>query len=343
VGQANHPNIFLTWEWIDTWWDFFGKHGEPWIITARETKEDQLVAVAPFLVRTSGLPKPPYRELSFFGSNVVAPDHLDVVVKMGYEQAVNALFTNYLESHVSNWDVVRLDGIASRSSLINLFINGAATRSSILWETVCPYISLPKTWEEYLSTLDRKLRYNIRSRARRLEQEASASVTYQRVSADDEIPDAMTDLFRLHSQARIARSSKSHFIDPQAMAFHRRLAEVFHRKGWLRLYILKLDQEAIAAIYCIRYRDTVYFYQTGHDPSWGRFGPGTAIIAHGIRASIEEGAGEFDFLRGAEAYKLRWTKQARKNLSGLVAVSAKGQALVGAYRVRRAALHAFNR
>src|SRR5262249_4125087 len=48
----------------------------------------------------------------------------------------------------------------------------------------------------------------------------------------------------------------------------------------------------------------VYFYQCGRRPDVPpRVRPGIVILSHSIRAAIEEGRREFDFLAGAAQYK----------------------------------------
>jgi CelD/BcsL family acetyltransferase involved in cellulose biosynthesis len=50
----------------------------------------------------------------------------------------------------------------------------------------------------------------------------------------------------------------------------------------------------------------VYFYIGGFDPDRAALSPGALLLGHAIEAAVREGAVAFDFLRGREAYKLRW-------------------------------------
>jgi CelD/BcsL family acetyltransferase involved in cellulose biosynthesis len=98
---------------------------------------------------------------------------------------------------------------------------------------------------------------------------------------------------------------------------------------------LSVGDDAIAAAYCFVYGGVAYFYQTAYDPQWARYGPGAAILAHAIKCAIEEGAREFDLLRGSEPYKLQWTHESRADLKAHLASTNKGRLLIPAYRVRR--------
>jgi CelD/BcsL family acetyltransferase involved in cellulose biosynthesis len=55
----------------------------------------------------------------------------------------------------------------------------------------------------------------------------------------------------------------------------------------------------------------VAFYSTGYDQAWSRYGPGRRIMATAIQGAIDEGATEFDFLRGHEEYKQAWGAEVR--------------------------------
>lgn len=333
--ESASRNIFLTWEWISTWWELFGANLQAWILLARDVPSGRLTGVAPFVLRRHPFRGGPYRELSFFGNIVGAADHLDVLSRVGHEDVVAAAFVDFLKKHWHQWDVVRLDGMAPESLLVAL-LRQQSTRATMDRKSVCPFLRLPARREEFLAMLDRGVRANLRRRAKRLHEDTHGAVEYQRVSSADELPAALESLFRLHQELRAERGEQGAFHDPAVRDFHQRLSERFLRGDRLRLYLLKAKGRAIAAAYCFRYDDTVSFYQTGYDRGWARYGPGKAIIAHAICSAIEEGAHEFDFLRGAELYKTQWTDTARRDVRLRLATTRQGSVLVVAERMARA-------
>jgi CelD/BcsL family acetyltransferase involved in cellulose biosynthesis len=337
VRISSTGTVFLAWEWMSTWWESFGEGSQLRVFTLRENDKRQLVGVAPFVLRK--LPysqRPLYRELSFLGGAMVAPDHLDLLIKAGFEERGISAIVDETETHRRGWDVIRLDAMASQSSMLHLLLGRTGWKTMMVWESTCPFIGLPYTWEEYHSTLDAKLRYNLRSRARRLERAGRGQISYQRVRHEHELPDAMATLFHLHRLSRRTKGDAGAFSTPAIAGFHQRIARLFLANDWLRLYFLKVGEQAIATLYCFRYGDVVYFYQTGYDTAWSRYGPGSAILAHAIRASIEEGAREFDFMRGTEPYKFQWTSQTRRDLRVRLASTKRGRLVVETHRVARA-------
>jgi len=84
------------------------------------------------------------------------------------------------------------------------------------------------------------------------------------------------------------------------------VATQFQQAGWLRLFYLSIDGATVAALYCFSFKNRGYYYIGGFDPAYSKMSVGTVLTGHALAAMAEEGCREFDFLRGAEAYKYRW-------------------------------------
>jgi CelD/BcsL family acetyltransferase involved in cellulose biosynthesis len=112
-------------------------------------------------------------------------------------------------------------------------------------------------------------------------------------------------------------------------AFHHLAARRFLEAGRLRLHRLDVAGSPVAVVYCIRQGDVVTFYTTGYDAAYARYGPGRDLMAHAIGAAIAEGAQEFDFLRGDEAYKEHWGALRRHDWRILLPTGARGRLLLG--------------
>lgn len=336
VERSSSPTIFMTWEWVWTWWETFGARLRPWILVAREGPAGRLLGLAPFVLGRPLLCPFRCRELALLGTTVAAGDHLDVVTRAGYEAVVTARFAEALATHSRQWDVLRLDRMAPESRLVQ-WLPPQTARPAMIWESICPFVRLTARWDDFLMTLGRSWRRSIRRIARRLDKEFPDAVEYQRARSREEAFTAMEDLFRLHANVRTLRGERSAVDDPAVRVFHHRVAERFFQRGWLRLYVLKVHGQTIAAAYGFHYDDTVSYYMTGYDPAWAHYSPGAAITTHAIRNAIEEGAREFDFLRGDEEYKSRWTDTVRRDLRLRLATTFRGSLLVGVYRLLYAA------
>jgi len=125
---------------------------------------------------------------------------------------------------------------------------------------------------------------------------------------------ALEALFVLHAKRWAARGLPGNLHDAAVRAFHHRLASTLGSQGTMRIYMLEREGKAVACDYVLQRGKTVYFYQTAFDPdpAWEEYHPGYTLLAHCIEDQVERGAREFDFLRGREEYKDRWTDTVRE-------------------------------
>src|SRR5690606_17575299 len=76
--------------------------------------------------------------------------------------------------------------------------------------------------------------------------------------------------------------------------------------GFLRLLVLRLDGEPVAAYYGFVAKGRASYYIGGFDPAHAALGPGTLLIGQAIEDAHGEGCHAFDFLSGREGYKYLW-------------------------------------
>ncbi|HVV72795.1 MAG TPA: GNAT family N-acetyltransferase, partial [Verrucomicrobiae bacterium] len=106
---------------------------------------------------------------------------------------------------------------------------------------------------------------------------------------------------------------KGVLADATLVQFHREIAEAMLLSGRLRMYALRIGGEVVACLYGFSHAERYFYYLGGFQPRVAPLSPGTILIGHAIEEAIGEGAGEFDFLRGREAYKYLWGARGRMN------------------------------
>jgi CelD/BcsL family acetyltransferase involved in cellulose biosynthesis len=302
--------IFLTWEWVSTWWRRYGQDRALWVLTAWDDA-GRLVGLVPWMRVCHHLGPLCLRRIAFAGSWFTYRVHLDVIARPDEKEAVCAAFLAYLDTHRKEWDVLDLEGLAQDSVLKRHL----ATAKGLYRERkalICPFTPLPGDWDTYqMNSLSAKKRRNLSYRRRRLERDHSGQVVFHRVTEADELPQAMDSLGALNRKRWHAEDLATSFDNSCFVAFHREMAALALQRGWLCLYQLKVADQVIAASYGFRYRDVFYGYQTGFDLDWGRYSPGRLIIAHVIQEAIKEQAHELDMLGGVYEHKFSWTDKAR--------------------------------
>ena len=88
LNNASQNNIFLTPDWLMTWWEFYGDDKLFYFLLAEQN--NQLLGFAPLMITTQNyLAYSSIRILSFINSQEVAADHMEFVCLKGKETEVN--------------------------------------------------------------------------------------------------------------------------------------------------------------------------------------------------------------------------------------------------------------
>ena len=164
-----------------------------------------------------------------------------------------------------------------------------------------------RSWEEFLESRSANFRGQVRGRERRLRR--SGRLRFRLTADPALLPRDLDLLFALHD-ARWPNGESRAFAGRRA-DFHRAFAAAALDRGWLRLWFLELDGRPVAAWYGFRFGGAEHFYQSGRDPRLERDAVGFVLLAHTIRAAIDDGVREYRLLRGHEAYKQRFATEDR--------------------------------
>lgn len=308
--------LFLTWEWLYTWWKHLARDRRLALLAVRRGGE--LVALAPLARGTAAgaigrrlLPD----ALQLLGTGQVGSDYLDVIARADHRRGAARALADHLDRERT---LVELRQVPGECSLAPPMAKGlAAHLGERGWRTlerttnVCPVVDLDGlTWEEYVAGLGRSHRANLRRRLRKLEQ--AFEVRLERAGDGIGVEEAFEVLLALHRKRWRDRGGSDALSDPAVVAFHREVVRLAHRQGWLRLYVLRLDGRPAAALYGFLYRGRFLFYQSGFDGKFGKYSVGLVIMGLTIREAIREGAREYDLLHGDEDYKFHWAERSRE-------------------------------
>ena len=195
----------------------------------------------------------------------------------------------------------QLAQIEATSPLVGLAAQSGWTVSQA---EACPVLALPDAWNDYVSGLGKNMREQIKRYPKRLGKEFR--VEYQLAQSADEVRIALDDLFQLHGKRWRARGQAGVLATPRRQKFHRVLCEALRRKNQLRLWTLRCDDRAACVLLSYFYDGRYSFFIGGFEPELMRWSVGTCLFARVFQLAIEEGAHEFDFLRGEEEYKYRF-------------------------------------
>jgi len=321
LEKSDNQSIFLTWEWLYHWWMHFKVGKELFILTVRNKETNEMMGIAPFCIQRKKLFYfIPLRIIKFLGTEEVASDFLDFVIYPGMEDGILSAIYAYLDKNNHLWDIVEITDIEENSISLDFFKKNVNGRHKIieLDAQKCPYMTLPDSYDLLLQSLSPNMRENLKRRSRKIEKRNGM---YFSILKDEAIKESVDKLFILHNDRfkskRKTNISESAFNSIELKHFHYDIASEFIKRNWLKLYFLSLDGESVASLYTFKYKNNLFYYQSGLNPDWNEWGLGTALFGHAIKESINDGLKEFHYLRGNEAYKSKWTKKAKatKNIT----------------------------
>ena len=315
LARSRADSFFLRHAWLSAWWRRFG--GARKLAVLELLCADETVGFAPLCIsKKSAHGLLPLREVGFLGREKVTGDYLDLIAAPGMEEEILDATLGHLLERRGEWDLLRLsdlpEGCATAMRLARLADARALTLAPVPGQT-CPYLPLPTSWEAFLQkSCSANLRSNLRRREKKLAGMGARFVDRSREGTAD----ALEALFALHGARWSEMKGRTgNFVDDRVRAFHQELAPTLAREGALGLWTVEVGDRAVAAIYGFKHRGKFLYYQAGFDPTWADHGVGLALMGHAIKRCIEGGIGEFDYLRGEEDYKRRWTNQSRRTVA----------------------------
>ena len=319
---------FSRWTFHRAWWDAYGEtaHDEYLVVCGPDL--DEIRGIVPLMHRHEVEPSdvhthtvlrehaPRCRVVDgeafavMFGASYHA-DYATILASPDDVGDVADVAARSIESQTDDdtdghqpWDVVDLRRLrAVDPALVALESAWRTTREE---EDVCPVVTVRgDTWDEYLATLDKTARHEIRRKMRR-----AAAIGELSIEIGPATEEAIEDFINLHN-ARFGEDGL--FPDNEggqrSLKFIRRLAELERAEGdssVMHVARVRCGGRLVYVLVAFDDGQTVYMYNGGIDPEAVNTSPGVSGAAMYFQHQIAAGKRRFDFLRGQERYKYEW-------------------------------------
>ena len=307
VENSIHPQPFLLWEWIFTWWEVYAKSTYRLMILAVYS-DDKLLALAPFYVDSSHLLIK--RRLRMLGEGEAYEDEVvshypDVITLPDYRESVVTALVDYLLSHESEWSFGQFRFMLGNSVLSDMQKKLAAQYDHYTVSSSQSYaIELPKTPEAYVSSLSKSMRKQFRSRLNRME--SSGELKIFSAHEFDDPQEALEILERLHRARWETRGVSCIFDSIAFKTFHKTLLNRLLDQGIIDIRVMYHNGEAVAAVHNFNFNKRCYSYQSGFSSKDDkRFSPMVVFDILEIQALVSAGYIQYDYLsaEGDHSYK----------------------------------------
>jgi CelD/BcsL family acetyltransferase involved in cellulose biosynthesis len=281
---------FILPAWLSAWWTHFSRDWTTCLLSVHH--QGEVAGMAPLMRRG--------RVARLIGDGDVC-DHLDMVIAPQHGDH----FARTLLDRLAQDGIQRLvlSPVREDSKVMTDLLPAAeqwGARSACIPQATLYAMPLAVSWQDYLGGLRGKDRHEVRRKLRRLDEAGRVAVRCIEDAA--QVPAAMETFLSLF---RSNRNDKADFMTGAMPAFFLDLALHLAAEGLLKLYFLDLDDQSVAATFCIAHESTVYLYNNGYDASFRSLSVGLLSKVLTIKESIRHGYQLYDFLKGTEAYKRR--------------------------------------
>jgi CelD/BcsL family acetyltransferase involved in cellulose biosynthesis len=294
---------FQSPQWLIPWWRHIGR-GALWTLALRDRSPSRrLVGVVPLYVFTA----PGATKRQVFPLGIATTDYLDGIFAVGWESLCVESALAHLQARRADWDECEWPQLRPQSPLLSQ--PPPAAWSDIIEEAEsCPVVELPASSDGLPATLPRNILQNLAYYRRRAHRFRTLRAE---VADNNNLHELHEAWLRLHAARWSARAEAGVLSDDAVRRWHAEALPCLLELGVLRLHALRLDGRIIAACHVLashghRQARAHYYYLGGFDPAYCALSPGTLLVGHAIEEAVREGANEFDFLRGREAYKYLW-------------------------------------
>ena len=317
LARTRSNSVFLSWEWMASWWPVFGDRFELRLLTWRD-QDQKLIGIAPLMIGKERLFRRDFRALMIIGQKGdTLAECLDFFVDEAAEVTVINDFLDYITGPMrSEWDVLFFERVLETSPMFNIlrkyFPDGIADG-----ELKSPFLTLKSSWNDLIGGKSRNFRNQWNNSWNRLMKQGDVKFLF--AGTDVPLDVAMGEVARLHRQRWGSESAS--FKTDKYLRFHNDLAKRFQENGWLCLMLVAVNGEHIAARYDFSYGGKVWCIQGGWNESYDHMRVGTVLTGKVIEWGIQRGQKEYDFLGGDSDYKRRWADGERTMLNFTVSNS----------------------
>jgi CelD/BcsL family acetyltransferase involved in cellulose biosynthesis len=222
-------------------------------------------------------------------------------------EPVAAAVAEALTTQFDDWDRIDLSAVDTGDNAVDHLLAHFEDRDCLVSRHLadsCWALELPPTWDEYLAGISKSHRKQLRQLERRVVE--SERVQWHRVTNAAEFDQGWPVLVDLHQRRRRSLGEPGCFASRVFHDFHYEVATRLLGHNRLRLSWLELDGTPAAAEYHFADSTATYAYQGGVDPDRLADEPGRLSTILCLKAAIDEGHKQLDFLRGDEPYKAHW-------------------------------------
>jgi CelD/BcsL family acetyltransferase involved in cellulose biosynthesis len=293
LADRSGADPFVRPGWIDAWRAAFGGGSLEQLVVRRD---GQLVGVLPMVVRLGVWRSPTNEHSPAFAPVAQDAAALDALAEALLERAATALSLGFLDAGSAEFDALRR---AAESA-------GYATHVRPIHRSPVLVIGEEADWE---ASLSRGMLADLRRRRRRLTERGRLTVASARE------PSALAELLALERRSWKGDRGTAIASEARVRGFYDAVAAWAAARGSLRVAVLRLDDQPLAALLALEEAGALHLLKAGYDPDFARWSPGQLLLQEVLRRAFADGLRRVELHGADEPYKRAWTSEVRPRVA----------------------------
>lgn len=298
--QAIHPTPFMSQDWFECCRIAADDESVELLLVSDSVAP---VALVPLRHRTSTRRGLRAKYLSLLD----CPDSpfADIIPSGAGEPVAGAVLAHLATR--SDWDILELGRLPSDSPTLKAFEGECEGRlhQRRAGAEMSPYMAIEGTWQAFYASRSQRFKKTIRNIQNRLAR--LGTVAFEEHRSLDPAGPVFEEMIDLTRRSWKAEEGVAIATMPRMREFFAELSRRATERGWLSLWLLRLEGRAIAMEYQLRDKGVVYALRADFDLEYAASSPGSALNFEIARSLFERGeVREYQMGPGLNEYKMRW-------------------------------------
>jgi CelD/BcsL family acetyltransferase involved in cellulose biosynthesis len=303
------PSIYSTFEWLWGWWHIIAprQRDKEWRLHVLVVRlKGEITGIVPLAMRVAARAGVRIRKLEFIGGDDL-PDYQSPLFGHAPEAQARAA-ADYLSSAHDDWDILELHNLRRESADLLQKAMQQALAVRVVDGEPCPFFSINEPWSGIAQRKSKLTRQTLQNQRRRIEREGICVRIVERPDAE---PGLLGRMAALESRKLVGGLAGNLLLGrwPQ---FFDWLFKQLGTKGWISVAVMEKQDQLIAYNLFFRCGRSIWDYAKAFDPAYAKLSPGSMLLSAIVDYGHAKGYREYDFLRGAEPYKLKWATGVRQ-------------------------------
>ncbi len=310
LAAANGLNPSLLYLWTKVIAETLAGGDEVRVLTVSDG-EGRLMGVVPHFRSRRRMLKLPVDTLQLT-SNLVSYHAELVASNLG--AVFDQLFEENADTHV--FEISGLTQGGPTHTELRAFCAGRGLQLMEYPGSASPYLTIDSSFDDYLASKRKKVRYKFRQRARTLETNDSLALTSY--SSADDIDSLIESIVAIETHSWKRDAGINIGPDGAEVNYYRALLPMLARENALLALVLRDDGRPVSYNLCCVWDQWVGNLKTSYDARFSHHSPGALVLDTAMRRAFDSGAQEFDFLGNADPYKMTWASGVRAHVDCFV-------------------------